>query len=137
MKKLKYSIKKYPDGSQYVIIDEFAEDLHFFINDYSDLWTLSQIKDVLDHNKTNVNLTIPWLLDGQADRRFEKNQCYGLKLVCEFINNLHFQKVSIFHPHNPEVVEALIDNLEIIDNSYFIQQVINDINTDIYIVLKN
>ena len=24
MKKLKYSIKKYPDGSQYVIIDEFA-----------------------------------------------------------------------------------------------------------------
>ena len=55
-----------------------------------------------------------------------------MKLICEFINNLQFQKVSIFHPHNPEVVEALIDNLEIIDNSYFIKQVITDISTDIF-----
>ena len=37
MEKLEYSVKKYPDGSQYVIIDKFAEDLHFSINSYSDL----------------------------------------------------------------------------------------------------
>ena len=28
---------------------------------------------------------------------------------------------KIFHPHNPEVVESLIDNVEIIDNTDFIE----------------
>ena len=32
---------------------------------------------------------------------------------------------KIFHPHNPEVVEALMDNVEIIDNSKFIKVLLN------------
>jgi hypothetical protein len=34
---------------------------------------------------------------------------------------------KIFHPHNTEVVEALIDNVKIIDNDYFIKEVLSEI----------
>jgi ribose-phosphate pyrophosphokinase len=114
---------KYPDGSFYTKVDfegKVEDDLTFRINSYEDLWQLRQIKDVCDHSKVKVNLTIPNLFDAQADRRFNENEPNSLKLVCNFINDMKFESVSIFHPHNQEVIEALIDNEYIIDNSGFI-----------------
>lgn len=125
---MKYEIKTYPDGTQYVKVIEFSDELKFRINSYLDLWTLRQIKDVCDYNKQEVNLYIPCLLDAQADRRFNPDESSGLKLVCEFINSMKFKSVSVFHPHNPEVVEALIENVKIIDNSEFIEEVIRFYN---------
>jgi ribose-phosphate pyrophosphokinase len=137
---MKYEIKKYPDGTQYVKVIEFSHNFVFRINSYQDLWTLRQIKDVYDHNKKEVNLIIPCLLDAQADRRFNPDESSGLKIICVFINSMKFKSVSVFHPHNPELVEALLDNVEIIDNYKFINQVIyNELypgpgfpNTDMY-----
>ena len=125
---MKYEIKTYPDGTQYVKVTEFSDVLKFRINSYTDLWTLRQIKDVCDYNKQEVNLHIACLLDAQADRRFNPDESSGLKLVCEFINSMKFKSVSVFHPHNPEVVEALLDNVTIIDNSKFITEVIRHYN---------
>jgi ribose-phosphate pyrophosphokinase len=125
---MKYEVKTYPDGTQYVKVIEFSDELKFRINSYADLWTLRQIKDVCDHNKQEVNLHIACLLDAQADRRFNPDESSGLKLVCEFINSMRFKSVSVFHPHNPEVVEALLDNVKIIDNSDFIMEVIRYYN---------
>jgi phosphoribosylpyrophosphate synthetase len=125
---MKYVINNYPDGTQYVKVTEFSDQLEFRINSYSDLWTLRQIKDVCDHNKQEVNLYIPCLLDAQADRRFNPDESSGLKLVCEFINSMKFKSVKVFHPHIPEVVEALLDNIEIIDNSEFVIEVLDSIS---------
>lgn len=129
---MKYEIKKYPDNTQYVQVNEFSENLIFKINSYQDLWTLRQIKDICDHNRQEVNLTIPCLLDAQADRRFNNNESTGLKLVCEFINSMNFKSVSVFHPHNAEVVEALINRVVIIDNLDFVKKVFNDIKTETF-----
>jgi ribose-phosphate pyrophosphokinase len=125
---MKYVVNNYPDGTQYVKITEFSDSLEFRINSYSDLWTLRQIKDVCDYNNQEVNLHIACLLDAQADRRFNSDESSGLKLVCEFINSMKFKSVSVFHPHNPEVVEALLHNITIIDNSLFINKVLNKID---------
>jgi len=119
-----YSKFKYPDGSSYVKVDEFVDNFTFRIDSYEDLWTLNQIRDVYKHNGRNATVTIPNLLDAQADRRFDGNQPHGLKLVCDFINSMGWQKIKVFHPHNPEVVEALLDNVEIIDNSSFIVSIL-------------
>lgn len=121
---MSYEIKKYPDGTQYVKVNEFVDELVFNINSYEDLWTLNQIKDVYNYNQKKLGLYIPCLLDAQADKRFNPDESSGLKLVCEFINSMKFKYVKVFHPHNSEVVEALLDNVEIIDNSYFIKDVI-------------
>lgn len=121
---MSYKITKYPDGSKYVTVKDFVPELNFRINSYADLWTLKQIKDVYDYNGQTLKIFIPCLLDAQADRRFNTNESSGLKLVCKFINELDFVEVIIFHPHNAEVVEALIDNLVIIDNLSFLNQIL-------------
>ena len=123
----KSNIKKisYPDGSSYVKVESFLPQIEFRINSYEDLWTLTQIKDVYDYNGKPLSVTIPCLLDVQADRRFEKNQSHNLKLVLYQLARLNFENITIFHPHNPEVVEAILgDRVEIIDNSEFIDLVL-------------
>lgn len=129
---MKYNIKSYPDNTKYVQVAEFSSNLVFRINSYEDLWLLSQLKDVCDHNKQEINLIIPNLLDAQADRRFNSNESSGLKLVCKFINSLKFKSVSIFHPHNQEVVEALIDGVIILENTEFIKNVFKEIKTETF-----
>lgn len=125
-------ILKYPDGTSYVELGSLKEymsentdelNIVFKINNYEDLWHLKQFSDCL--RGTDCTVTIPNLIDAQADRRFSFNHSSGLKLVCEFLNSMKNLKFKIFHPHNPEVVEALIDNVEIIDNQLFIQEVLN------------
>jgi ribose-phosphate pyrophosphokinase len=124
---LKYEIKHYPDGSQYVIVHTGTQ-LTFRVNDYNDLWTLAQINDVLVRQKRKISLCIPNLIDAQADRRFAPNQPAGLKVVCQFLNSMQgFSQIQIFHPHNAEVVEALIDNVNILDNYFFISKVLEEL----------
>ena len=122
-------INKYPDGSSYVsinnnqgILSQMFPSITFKINSYEDLWHLNQLVDVYNNKNIRPTITIPNLIDAQADRRFSSNESSGLKLVCQFLNNMDAD-FKIFHPHNPEVVEALMDNVEIIDNSKFINKV--------------
>lgn len=122
---------KYPDGSFYTTIDFKGQkeiNLTFRINSYEDLWQLHQIKDICNHNKVKVNLTIPNLFDAQADRRFNENEPANLKLVCKFVNDMKFNSVTVFHPHNQEATEALIDDVIITDNKEFIIKTLLTIN---------
>lgn len=115
---------KYPDRSSYVVVEDFPPHLEFRINTYEDLWTLTQIKDVYDHNNKPLSVTIPCLLDAQADRRFANNQPHSLKLLLRHLNSLQFENIEVFHPHNAEIVEAILNNVTILDNSYFIKNVL-------------
>ena len=125
----KSNIKKisYPDGSSYVEVESFPPQIEFRINSYEDLWTLAQIKDVYDYNKQPLHVIIPNLIDAQADRRFTPNQSSNLMLVLNFLKSLDFAEITFFHPHNPEVVEAILPEAHILDNSYFIDEVLNKI----------
>lgn len=118
------SIIKYPDGFSYAKLKEFPKEFIFRINSYEDLWHLHQILDVYKYFNIKPTVIIPNLPDAQADRRFNKNESHGLRLVCKFLNKM-YANFKIFHPHNQEVVEALIDNVEIIDNSHFIHKILS------------
>lgn len=127
-------IQKYPDGSSYVTIESTTvpssliyNSISFRINNYEDLWHLNQFVDAYNSKYGAApNIVIPNLIDAQADRRFEKDQSSGLKLVCQFLNSMN-ARFTIFHPHNPEVIEALMDNVKIIDNSEFISQILSNL----------
>lgn len=128
-------IKKYPDGTSYIELPSHSapQSFTFRINSYEDLWHLNQVVDAYNHIDIRPQITIPNLIDAQADRRFDNNQSSGLKLVCGFLNNMEAD-FTIFHPHNAEVVEALMDNVEIIDNSEFIgKRVLNLLNCNPYL----
>ena len=120
-------VTKYPDGSSYVTVVGGNNDIVFRINSYEDLWHLNQLVDAYNAIDTKPTITLPNLIDAQADRRFNLGESSGLKLVCEFLNSMD-ANFKIFHPHNPEVVEALMDNVEIIDNSEFITSVLKDLD---------
>lgn len=121
-------LNKYPDNTSYINSTQLGEQV-FRVNSYEDLWHLNQFVDAF-HNQHSTktarirpNLIIPNLIDAQADRRFNKGESSGLKLVLNFLNNLE-ANFKVFHPHNGEIVEALMDNVEIIDNSQFINSVL-------------
>ena len=121
---LEYEIESYPDNTKYVIVKKITNNLTFKINSYEDLWILNQIHDVVKSKGRYVTVTIPNLIDAQADRRFNSDESSGLKLVLEFLKGMENFDYKIFHPHNQEVVEALLDRVEIIDNSRFIDNVL-------------
>ena len=137
---MSYKIIKYPDGSSYVQLptdtlelNKLANDTVFRINSYEDLWHMTQFIDAMANIGYESTITIPCLLDAQADRRFNRYQSAGLKLLLEHMYGLELNyKVSwrIFHPHNPEVVEMMLDNVEIIDNSEFIKEVLMDLGIE-------
>lgn len=117
------NIVKYPDDTSYAVVHPIKE-FTFRINNYENLWHLNQIVDA--HNNLGVKpvITVPSLIDAQADKRFNKNESSGLKLVCKFLNSMN-ANFKIFHPHNSEVVESLLDNVEIVDSSKFVEKVLD------------
>lgn len=127
---LQYEVKSYPDGAKYVVVKQIHNNLTFKLNSYEDLWILNQIHDVVKKAWGSVTVTIPFLIDSQADRRFNIDQPHGLKLVCQFLNGMTNFNYKVFHPHNAEVVEALLDRVEIIDNKSFINSVLHDISKE-------
>lgn len=137
---MNYNLKKYPDGTSYINSTQLGEQV-FKVNSYEDLWHLNQFIDAfINQYKSSTttikpNIIIPNLIDAQADRRFNKGESTGLKLVCEFLNSLN-ANFKVFHPHNAEVVEALMNNVEIIDNSYFIRRILNN-DTGVVPLLKD
>lgn len=123
-------INKYPDGTSYVQETNPTGYTTFKINTYEDLWHLNQYIDAYNNfNKGGIRptITIPCLIDAQADKRFNVGESSGLKLVCNFLNQMNAD-FEIFHPHNPEIVEALIDNVKIIDNTEFIIKVLYELD---------
>lgn len=117
-------IIEYPDGGKYVVNDLDETSLVYRINTYEDLFLLKSIKDANPHLK---EITIPCMFQQQHDRRFNQNESFELKLVCNFINSCNFEKVKVFHPHS-DVTPALLNNCEVIDNTEFIKKVIEDLN---------
>jgi ribose-phosphate pyrophosphokinase len=131
-------INKYPDGSSYAIVNNTHEDFFTFrLNTYEDLWHLNQLVDAYNNLGVVPIVTIPNLIDAQADRRFNSNESSGLKLVCKFLNSMKANFV-VFHPHNSEIVEALINNVTIVDNYDFISHVLSEnLNKDNLILFSS
>ena len=120
-------IKRYPDGTAYVTVNKNEPSkIVYRINSYDDLWVLGQVVDAFQSIGKRPFITIPNLIDAQADRRFGEGQSSGLKLVCKFLNSLPAD-FEIFHPHNQEVVEALMDNVRFLSNSWFVSKVLSSI----------
>lgn len=123
---------KYPDNTSYVKDTKLGQRV-FRLNVYEDLWHLNQFVDSFrnQHDTLKPYIIIPNLPDAQADRRFNKGESFGLKLVLKFLAGLD-ANFWIFHPHNSEVVEMAFEILDkkvnILDNTTFIEEVITSLD---------
>lgn len=132
---MKFIRNKYPDGSIYASIDyntKVEQDrsiritVNEKINSYEDLWFIRCIKDLLDNMGYKAELIIPSMWEQQADRRFKWDESFGLKLVCDFINSMNFEKVYVYHPHS-DVTAALLNNYQQMRSNEFFREVLDDI----------
>jgi ribose-phosphate pyrophosphokinase len=117
-------IISYPDGGKFVVNDLNEESLTYRINSYEDLFLLKSIKD---SNPNLKEITIPCMFQQQHDMRFNENESFELKLVCDFINSIGFERVNVFHPHSA-ITPALLNNCRVISNKTFIKCVLNEIH---------
>jgi ribose-phosphate pyrophosphokinase len=139
-----YEKVKYPDGGAYckLKVDEVYPYSYITekINSYEDLFFLASIVDVYRNNGAkNIELTIPCMFQQQHDRRFNKNESFELKLVCDFINSLNLDKVSVFHPHSECSLFGL-NRSEVIDGKVFylnaLHRIIGDYDRDNFVALS-
>lgn len=126
---MSYKITKYPDDASYVELEKYESSFEFKLNSYEDLWTLNQLHDIYHYNKVKATVTIPNLIDAQADRRFNIDHSAGLHLVLKFLKGLTNFNYIIYHPHNQEVVEeALSNRVMILPPDNFLNQVTFDLH---------
>lgn len=125
-----YNLFKFPDNTikfkltlGYDKIQE-ATQIHIIttLRTNDDIITLALVKDCLNNIESFKHikcfLTIHYMIYQQDDRKFSESESFGLKVICNFINSMNWDKVYIFHPHSDKV--EFINNLIIIDNKEFI-----------------
>lgn len=119
---MRYDIINYPDSQVSVkILDKRLKFVRERINSYRDLFVIKAIKEALNEE---AELHIPCLFGQRSDRRFEENQSFDLKIICDFINSCNFSKVTIFDPHS-DVSLALINNSVKESSLQFVTTIVN------------
>lgn len=124
-------IIRYPDSQINIKVDGGqATEIKMRINSYEDLFILKSLKEVSDYtyNKNN-SLFIPCLFGQRSDRRFQENESFGLKIICDFINSMNFDRVKIFDSHS-DVSLALINKSQKVSSFSFVEDTINLIGKD-------
>lgn len=96
-----------------------------------DLIALAQTVDILRHKGyKNLQLRIPYFPYSRQDRRCSDGEAPALKVFGTIINSLKFDRVTTWDAHS-HVLEAVVDNLEVIEQYKGVVQVKN--TPDIYI----
>jgi len=135
---MNYEIKKFKDGQVTAkIINSGNLTVKIRGNSYEDLFAVATIKEAWDAenilNKAATSTLIIYCLIGQrSDRRFNKGESFDLKVIANFINLMHFDKVSILHPHSP-ISLALINNSEKITHFKFVEKAFKAIGSTILV----
>ncbi|MCP4988439.1 MAG: hypothetical protein GY928_21025 [Colwellia sp.] len=78
-----------------------------------DMFKLMLVKDALDDiGCSDVCLSMKYIPNARADRRFTKGSAHPLKVFCKTLNSLNFKRVAVSDPHS-DVATALIDNVSV------------------------
>jgi len=136
-----YKAWKFPGGEiHFQLKIRIVEDIIIKANLKSsdDIMFLLLIVDTIkkDNNCVKINLFIPYMAYQQADRNFGVGECFSLKTMCNLINSMELNKVSIFAPHS-DVTSGLLNNCEVIDNSDFIYKVLQFLHNDLGIIKEH
>lgn len=109
-----FNVANFPDGHKHIVsqfsLDEIGNSICVSIRSFDDLFLLAQVKDI--HPQIS-NLRINYLLGARCDRRFSKAEALDLEIVCDFINNLNFEKIEVLKPHSSFSLELLNNSKEV------------------------
>lgn len=120
-------IESHIDGSS---IDRVIITNRF--NSASDVMKLLLAKDALSlMGVHNFELVMPYLPYARQDRVCNSGESFSLKVFCNLINSIGFNKVTIFDCHS-DVGPALLNNVVNIPTTNFVKKVCSDIQSYSY-----
>jgi ribose-phosphate pyrophosphokinase len=124
---IEYKISKFPDGQQDVTITKFDKKVNEVIikssfNNFKDLELIIAATKALRNLKVErIHLYIPYILGARSDRKFvEGGTSYLKDVIAPILNAQNYITVTCIDAHS-DVAAACINNLEVIDNSWFIK----------------
>jgi ribose-phosphate pyrophosphokinase len=135
---IKFHINSFPDGQQSVDITE--KDFFFRDKDikiYSRIRSFRDIELIICANQAlrqlgvrSVSLYVPYFLGSRSDRKFKEGGVNYLKhVIAPVINSQNFDCVLTLDPHS-DVLEAVINNFEKIDNLLLVNTALSKIGRD-------
>ena len=78
---------------------------------------------------TPIHLNMPYLPNARMDRVKNFDEVFTLKWFADFINALHFCRVTVFDPHS-NVATALINNVYVAQPTWYIGRAISAIGVE-------
>lgn len=123
---------EFSDGAEICELPSFPKENVTIVLDVEncnqDLVRLMLVKDTLDNLLVAyVTLRMSYIPNARADRRFLSNQSHSLKVFCNVINSLNFDRVLVSDPHS-DVSTALLNNVEVNDQVNCFMQLKNRID---------
>lgn len=135
---INFHINKFPDGQQSVDILEGANYLQDKdIKIYSRIRSFRDIELIICTNQAlrqsgvrSVSLYVPFFLGSRSDRKFKEGGVNYLKnVIAPIINSQNFDCVLTLDPHS-DVLEAVLNNYEKIDNLLLVNSALADIGKE-------
>lgn len=125
-------ISYFPDGTFLIKenVYEWAEEFktrsvcfEWYFENNAELLALQFLAWHFQDHGMITRLYMPYIPNARMDRVKKPEDVFTLKYFARIINSIGFEKVRIVDPHSA-VSEALIDRLEIVDASKYIQTVL-------------
>jgi ribose-phosphate pyrophosphokinase len=137
---IQYESHVFNGGEPHIKIDpkiELQEDycITIRIKSFNDIGLLMVAVDALRRlGVLNLSLFLPYFPGARQDRLMIPGEPLTVKLYADLINTLDFQHVIIFDPHSA-VTPALINNVQVIDNSDFVKNAIQKTEINDYLLI--
>lgn len=126
-----FKTSTFPAGENYVNLTQelnlLSDDVTLFFRYQGDssLFKLALAADAIKRAGFSLpRLFIPYFPGARQDRVCLPGDSLSVKVYADFINNLGFKSITIYDPHS-DVTPALINNVRVEDNFYFISKVIS------------
>lgn len=130
------NIGSFPDGSMLVKYNPkphqrvgHAKIAWYYENDREFLALAYLVKHLRANDVNDIYLYMPYIPNARQDRVKNPEDVFTLKYFAEMLNSLKLNRIEVLDPHS-SVSEALIDNLEVIQPTSYINRVLSDINKD-------
>lgn len=131
---INFELMKFSGGEPHIKIKSFWEPEDSIcvttrINNPDDMFILILAMDAINRvgNYNTIHALIPYFPGARQDRVMIKGEPLTSKIYADLINDLKFNSVEILDPHS-DVVPALLDPCEVINNHKFVGEVLGDLN---------
>lgn len=138
---VEYKVSKFPDGQQQVSLDlksfkiiqrEDIAEITARLTSFADLeLILATTASLRELGFEIIWLVVSYFTGARSDRLFQKGSNNYLKsVICPIINAQNYERVSVFDPHS-DVLEGCLNRFRKIDNIYFVNQILRELNLNI------